>query len=64
MSALTKTRAKEVLTQARMDIAMLMSRQLETQEEIYRLLSITEELYEGITGEEVEPIQFRARATA
>jgi len=64
MSALTKTRAKEVLTQARMDIAMLMSRQLETQEEIYRLLSITEELYEGITGEEAEPIQFRARVAS
>ena len=60
---LTKARAKEVLEQARMDIAQLMSQQVETTAQLHRLIGITGELYEGITGEEVEPIQIRAVAS-
>lgn len=62
MTQLTKARAKEVLEQARMDIALLMSRRYEDQLEMARLLTITAELYEGITGEEVEPVQIKALA--
>lgn len=60
---LTKARAKEVLEQARLDIALLMSQQVETTAQLHRLIGITGELYEGITGEEVEPIQIRAVAS-
>ena len=52
---LTKARAKEVLEQARLDIALLMSQQVETTAQLHRLI--------GITGEEVEPIQIRAVAS-
>lgn len=59
-SQLTKARARSILEQAREDIAMLLSKQFETQAEIYRLLAINSELYEGITGEEAP--EFRVRA--
>jgi hypothetical protein len=58
---LTKARARLVLLQAREDIAMLMARKYEDLEEAYRLLSITTELYEGITGEEPPEFQVRPR---
>ena len=60
---LTTKRAAEALRQAREDIALLMSRRVEDQAEYHRLLQITGELYEGITGEEVEPVQLRAVAS-
>lgn len=48
---LTKARARQVLLQAREDVAALLQRSLESQEEAYRILQITGELYEGLTGE-------------
>lgn len=57
---LTKAHAAEILEQARMDIALLMSQQTETSAQLHRLIGITGELYEGITGEEPEPLQIRA----
>ena len=59
---LTKERARYVLEQAREDIAMLLSRQFETQEEIYRLLSINTELYEGILHEAAPEMSVRAHS--
>lgn len=48
---LTKTRARQVLLQAREDVAALMQRTYESLEEQHRILQITGELYEGLTGE-------------
>lgn len=56
---LTKARARSILQQAREDIAMLMSRQFETQQEIHRLLQINTELFEGLTGEEAPEMHVR-----
>lgn len=60
MTQITKGRAREALLRAREDINLLMRRQIESQQEIYRLLAITEELYEGITGEDAPPVELRA----
>ena len=60
---LTKARARECLEQAREDIAMLLSRQFETQAEMHRLLAITGELYEGILHEDAPEYRVEARAS-
>lgn len=53
MSApLTKSRAVAQMLKSREDIAQLIQRQHESLEELYRLLAINGELYEGLTGEE------------
>lgn len=57
---LTKARSRQILLQAREDVAALLSRKYEDIEEAYRILAITSELYVGITGEEPEPVQIRA----
>lgn len=56
---LTKARARVILLQAREDIAMVLARHLETQQEIYRLLSINDELHAGILGEDAPELQVR-----
>lgn len=58
-SPLTKGRARQLLEQSREDIAMLLSRQYETQAEIHRLLLINDELHQGILGEAAP--EFRVR---
>lgn len=62
-TVLTQRRAREVLLQAREDIAMLLSRQHETQAEMYRLLAITGELYEGILHEDAPEYRVEVRAS-
>lgn len=57
---LTKARARSLLAQSREDIAMLLTRQYETQGEIHRLLLINDELFEGITGEEAPELHVRS----
>lgn len=58
---LTVTRAKAVLLQAREDVALLMARKYEDLEECYRILTITAELYEGITGEEAPEMRVQPK---
>lgn len=56
---LTRSRARAVLLQAREDVAALLNRRYEDIEESYRLLSITGELYAGLTGEEPPDLEVR-----
>ena len=58
---LTESRAADLLLAARMDIAMALHRSFDTQEELHRLMSITGDLYEGITGEEAPAFDRRPR---
>lgn len=58
---LTKARAREVLEQARMDLAQLLADSMEMQGRVHQLIGITGELYEGITHEEAPEMEVRAR---
>jgi hypothetical protein len=60
---LTKERARAVLEEARADIAMLLTRQFEQQAELYRVLAITGELYEGILHEDAPEYRVEAHAS-
>lgn len=57
---MTVESAARALLQAREDVAALMTRRYEDIREGYRLLDITGELYEGITGEEAPEVEVRA----
>lgn len=61
---LTKARARQLLAQSREDIAMLLSRQYETQTEIHRLLLINDELHAGILGEDAPEMRIRPEIEA
>lgn len=61
---LTKARARQILLQAREDVATLLAKQYETQVEIHRLLAINAELFEGITGEEAPELHVRPEVEA
>ena len=60
---ITKSRAREVLEEARADIALLLARQYESQAEMYRLLQITGELYEGLLHEDAPEYRVEAHAS-
>ena len=59
----TRGNVRKRLEAARADIAMLLSRKHEEQAELYRLLSITGELYEGILGEDAPEYRVEVRAS-
>ena len=61
---LTKARARQLLMQSREDIAVLMARQYETQQEIHRLLLVNGELHLGILGEEAPDVVVRPEVEA
>ena len=61
---LTKARARVLLAQSREDIAVLLARQYETQQEIHRLLLINDELHAGILGEDAPEIVVRPEIEA
>lgn len=58
---ITRARARAVLEQSRMDIAMALSESMATQQRLHQLMGITAELYEGITGEEAPDIEVQPR---
>jgi len=58
---LTKTRAREILEDARMDIARLMAVTVENQQQLHALIGITGELYEGILDEEAPVFELQTR---
>lgn len=67
MTTPTKTRMsaarfRERWEEAQMDIVNLMTRTIETQQQLHTLIGIQADLYEGVLGEEAPEMNLRGRA--